>query len=222
MNIIVSEKIWNKGLVESLQKGSDIIWKLIDKKEDFNFENLSALNPDKIFIPHWSYIIPENIYSNFECIVFHMTDLPFGRGGSPLQNLVVRGFKTTKISALRVVKELDAGDIYLKQELSLEGNATAIFERANSIIENMIRTITENKIIPEPQVGEIVHFKRRKLEESDISGINEIGKIYDYIRMLDADGYQKAFLEMDNIKFEFSDAAIIDNEITAYVRIFKK
>ena len=222
MNIIVSEKIWNKGLAESLQKDTGAAWKLIYKKEDFTFENLSVLNPEKIFIPHWSYIIPENIYSNFECIVFHITDLPFGRGGSPLQNLIVRGFKTTKISALRVVKELDAGDIYLKQELPLEGSAAEIFERANSIIEKMIRMITENKITPQPQVGEIVHFKRRKPEESDISGISEIEKMYDHIRMLDAEGYPKAFFENDNIRFEFSNASIKDNEITAHVRIFKK
>jgi methionyl-tRNA formyltransferase len=222
MNIIVSEKIWNKGLIESLQKDAGAAWKLIDNKEDFTFENLSALHPGKIFIPHWSYIIPEDIYSNFECIVFHMTDLPFGRGGSPLQNLIVRGFTTTKISALRVVKELDAGDIYLKQELSLDGNAAAIFERANAVIEKMIRTIATVQIVPQPQSGEVVHFKRRKPGESDISGISEIEKIYDHIRMLDAESYPKAFVEQGDITFEFSNAVLKDNEIIAHVRIFKK
>ena len=46
-----------------------------------------------------------------------MTDLPFGRGGSPLQNLIERGIKQTKISAIKCVKELDGGDIYLKRDL---------------------------------------------------------------------------------------------------------
>ena len=47
-----------------------------------------------------------------------MTDLPYGRGGSPLQNLIVRGHKHTMISAIKCVKELDAGPIYLKKPLT--------------------------------------------------------------------------------------------------------
>jgi len=38
-----------------------------------------------------------------------MTDLSYGRGGSPLQNLIVRGYKDTMISALWIEKELDSG-----------------------------------------------------------------------------------------------------------------
>ena len=44
-----------------------------------------------------------------------MTDLPYGRGGSPLQNLIINGHKETMMSALRCVQELDAGPIYLKK-----------------------------------------------------------------------------------------------------------
>lgn len=73
--------------------------------------------------------------------MFHMTDLPYGRGGSPLQNLIVRGHKEIMISALRVEKGLDAGDIYMKKPLSLEGTAEEIFIRANDIIEDMIEEL---------------------------------------------------------------------------------
>jgi len=37
------------------------------------------------------WIILKEIFENYEIILFHMTDLPYGRGGSPLQNLIVRG-----------------------------------------------------------------------------------------------------------------------------------
>jgi len=57
-----------------------------------------------------------------------MTDLPFGRGGSPLQNLIVRGFTHTKLSALRVEKGLDTGDIYLKEDLEQYGDFYAATE----------------------------------------------------------------------------------------------
>ena len=106
--VILSQKTWNNQLVEKLQtKFPEDSFMQIAAKEDFTAEKLQDIKPDKILIPHWSYIIPESIFANYECIVFHMTDLPFGRGGSPLQNLIVRGIKQTKISALRVEKGLD-------------------------------------------------------------------------------------------------------------------
>jgi len=161
--IIVSEKEWHRNLVKELQEISENInWILINVRNDFSFKNLQRLEPIQIFIPHWSYIIPSEIYNNFECIVFHMTDLPYGRGGSPLQNLIIRGKKETKISALRVEKGLDTGPIYLKKPLSLMGTAQEIFLRAKYIVKEMIIEIIDEQLIPVAQKGEITEFKRRK------------------------------------------------------------
>ena len=186
-------------------------------------EKLKEINPKYVFFPHWSYIIKSEIYENFNCVIFHMTDLPFGRGGSPLQNLIERGIYQTKISAIKCVKELDAGDIYLKRDLEISsGSAQEIYEKAGEIVSNMIDEIIEKNPIPVPQTGNAVEFKRRKPEQSDISDLKDINKIYDYIRMLDADGYPKAFLENKNFKFEFSNAKIKDGKITATVEIEAK
>ena len=220
--VIVSEKKWNREIHASIQAKLGGDWFLINKKQDFNEAYLNRLKPEKIFIPHWSYFIPDNIYKKFECIVFHMTDLPYGRGGSPLQNLIVRGHKKTKISAIKVVKEIDAGDIYLKKDLSLEGTAKEIYYKATHVIEEMIVEIIENNIIPEPQTGEPTYFKRRKPEESEIKGLTDLEQVYDYIRMLDADGYPRAFLENEQFRFDFSNAVKNSDHIIADVRITKK
>jgi len=221
--IILSEKIWNENLFDKLKKDKKNSWYYIKKKEDFNLEKLDEIKPDKIFIPHWSYIIPRKIYEKYECIVFHMTDLPFGRGGSPLQNLIERGIYKTKISALRVTEEIDAGDIYLKKDLDLYGSAEEIFIRANDVIYEMILEIIEKNIVPQPQEGEPVIFKRRKKEQSCMNKLNDIQKIYDYIRMLDAEGYPHAYIEINDIIYEFTRAQLkADGSIVADVRIFKK
>jgi len=223
--IILSEKIWHRTLFNNVKKSfSNDCWLLIDDKNDFNLLNLNAYNPTKIFIPHWSHIIPSEIFENYDCIVFHMTDLPFGRGGSPLQNLISRGFKSTKISAIKVEEGLDTGDIYLKKTLNLKGTATQIFEKSSVIIEEMIRKIIEKNISPYPQVGEITQFKRRNPDDSNINGLCDLEKVYDYIRMLDCDGYPHAFVETPNLKFEFINANFDKNEeiIIANVRISKK
>jgi methionyl-tRNA formyltransferase len=196
---------------------------IIIKKEDLIYSRIKKINPRYIFFPHWSWIIPKEIYENFEGITFHMTDLPFGRGGSPLQNLILRGIKRTKISAIRVVKDLDTGPIYLKKPLSLNGSAEEIYKRASQIIfEEMIPYIIEKNPKPVPQKGGIVIFKRRKPEESKIPDNITIEEVYDYIRMLDAEGYPPAFLETKNLVFEFKNAKKEKNLVKAEVYIREK
>lgn len=222
--VIASNRAWNKNMTEDLySKVPFYHFILIDKKEDFTRQHLEALKPIKIFLPHWSYIIPSEIYESYECIVFHMTDLPYGRGGTPLQNLIASGHTKTKISALRVEKELDAGPVYLKKELSLYGTAEEIYMRANHIIVEMITEILMDEPLPVPQEGNPVIFRRRKPEQSNLKEVQETEKLYDMIRMLDAEGYPNAFIENDYFRFEFSRASLkADGSIYADVKIIKK
>jgi methionyl-tRNA formyltransferase len=140
-----------------------------------------------------------------------------------LQNLIVRGHKKTKISALKVEEDLDAGPIYLKKDMHLDGSADEIFKRASGIIKEMIEEIIEDKIKPVPQNGDPVIFKRRVPAESNLKDVSSVTDAYDYIRMLDAEGYPHAFAETEFLRFEFNDAVISENgELKANVRIFKK
>lgn len=222
--LIVSEKSWNKELVSYLQSTMpQYAFYLISQKEDFTVERIGSISPVKIFIPHWSYIIPFIIFERYECIVFHMTDLPYGRGGSPLQNLIVRGLTATKLSALRVEVGLDTGPVYLKMDLSLSGTAEEIFVRVNKLVGKMIVEIIQNNLQPVPQEGDPVVFKRRKPEQSDMSGLEKLEEIFDYIRMLDADGYPHAYIEKGEFRYEFTRASIkADGSIVADVKITKK
>lgn len=221
--IFLSGKSWNDSTIKDLQQDQDVNWIRIRSKEEFVLSRLLEIRPSKIFIPHWSYIIPAEIFGKFECIVFHMTDLPYGRGGSPLQNLIVRGHTKTKISALRVVQDLDAGPIYLKKDLDLHGTANEIFLRASVVIGQMIKDIIRTDIKPAPQLGNVVTFKRRTPSESDLKNNTSVREAFDHIRMLDAEGYPHAFLETGDLRFEFTDAVLSeDGELKAHVRIFKK
>jgi methionyl-tRNA formyltransferase len=221
--ILLSEKSWHDDLYMSLQKDGQANWVRISSKSDFSLEKLNEINPDKIFIPHWSSIIPPEIFNQFECIVFHMTDLPYGQGGTPLQNLIVNGHEKTKISALCVNDGIDTGEIYLKESLSLYGTAEEIFIRASKIIYQMIKRIIIESPIPMQQQGNAVNFKRRKPEDSNISKLHSIEAIYDYIRMLDCEGYPNAYIEVDEFRFEFTRASLKgNNSIIADVRITKK
>jgi methionyl-tRNA formyltransferase len=220
--ILVSNKKWHINLFEKLNKTNfKQKWILIDNKKDFNIENIDSINPKSIFIPHWSFYIPDKIFQNYNCIVFHMTDLPYGRGGSPLQNLIVNCHKNTKISALKVVKGIDEGPIYIKKNLNLKGSAKEIFLRSSDKIFEMICLIIDKNLIPIPQKGTPVLFKRRTPEQSDISKLDDLNLIYDYIRMLDCEGYPHAYMELNGLKFEFTNVKKNKNNLKANVKITK-
>ena len=146
-----------------------------------------SLKPRYVFFPHWSWKVPDDLVAAAECVCFHMTDVPFVRGGSPLQNLVVRGHAETKISALRMVSEVDAGPVYMKRSVSLEGAAHEIFERCARTIFDMMEEIVVEQPEPVPQSGTPVVFPRRQPAESRLPQSGSPRAIYNHIRMLDAE-----------------------------------
>ena len=218
--LVATIKEWNINQYILASKKFTGNWFLINDPSELKLETLKKINPKYIFFPHWSERVPSEIIRNYECICFHETDLPFGRGGSPIQNLIVRGFKTTKISAIKMTDELDAGPIYLKKKLSLEGNAEEIFIRSSEIIFGMIKYIINNEPKPIPQEGEIVIFKRRRPEQSIITKeITTIKELYDFIRMLDAEGYPKANIVFNSFKMEISNPILRHNKLEGIVHI---
>jgi methionyl-tRNA formyltransferase len=222
--VVASAKAWHDSLFDNLSKTVNGRWVRVRSSAELTLPFLEAIKPKRVFIPHWSSIIPPEVFEQWECIVFHMTDLPFGRGGSPLQNLISKGFGDTKISAIRVTRGIDAGDVYCKAPLSLEGSALEIFRRSAVVIESMIRDILENDPAPTPQQGIAVKFRRRKPEESNMQSVGSVTGAYDHIRMLDCEGYPPAFIETDHLIIRFTDARVIgDGEgVEARVIISKR
>lgn len=222
--LICTIKSWNlvqaQKLKEYYGKTHEVF---IISDPDMLLTETDKINPDYIFFPHWSYMIPSQVHEKYKCVVFHMTDLPFGRGGSPLQNLIARGIYQTKISAIRVVDQLDAGPVFMKEDLKLDGSAEEIFKRAAEIIfTKMIPFIVEEDPEPLEQEGQVVTFRRRKPEDGEITKGMPLYQIYDYIRMLDAEGYPPAYISFGKYQLEFSRASYQDGKLTAAVEFVEK
>ncbi len=64
-----------------------------------------------------------------------------------------------------------------------------------------------------------MNFRRRKPEESQIAKPDSLERLHDFIRMLDAEGYPRAFLTHAGYRFEFSRSALYDGRIVADVQI---
>ena len=220
--VIVYNRPWCKKLASNLKNKIEYEIFEITNNDNLTLERINSINPKYIFFPHWSHIIEKDIHEKYNCVIFHMTDLPYGRGGSPLQNLIVRGHRETKISAIKCIEKLDAGPIYLKKNLSLEGSAEEIFLRENQVIENMITEILISNPKPKNQTGKVVNFKRRTREDGNLKNVRSLDEIFDYIRMLDARGYPNSFIRYGDYTIEFSNAVRKVDSVDALVRITKK
>ena len=219
---IASSRLWHSSAFDEIEKRTGEPVMRITQEQDLQPSKLAKNKIRKIFFLHWSSIIPPEIYEEFECIIFHMTALPYGRGGSPLQNLILNGHKETLLTAFRCVRELDAGPIYLQRPLELDGPAWQIFERARNLMVDMVEAICRDNPNPIPQSGTAVVFKRRKPEDSNLHLVDNTDQAYDMIRMLDAKGYPHAFLESGGLRFEFTDVTHEKTGLRATVTITKK
>jgi methionyl-tRNA formyltransferase len=219
--VVAGCKPWNRRIFDELSKLQGQ-WHYVRSREELSYDAVRRLAPRYIFFLHWSWKVPQEIVDEFECVCFHMTDVPFGRGGSPLQNLIVRGHRETKLTALRMTQDFDAGPVYGKELLSLEGGAEEIYLRAGRLSAKMIERIIRQEPKPVTQRGKAVNFKRRKPEESRVRKSTSLEQLHDFIRMLDAEGYPRAFLKQAGFRFEFSRPALYDGRILADVKITRE
>ena len=208
---------WNRNLFDEKINSLPGDWHFAENPSELNELIEANLSPEYIFFPHWRWIVPKSITDNFECVCFHMTDVPFGRGGSPLQNLITRGFSDTVLTALKMDEGMDSGAVYMKVPLDLSGSASEIYKRAAELSLMMIQEIIVTAPVPQEQQGDVTEFRRRKPEESNIPPNLDPTQLFDFIRMLDADGYPKAFIINNNFRLEFDGASIIDGQVVANV-----
>lgn len=218
--LVAADRNWHSDLFLTRKPRDGNNWSFVSNQRELETK-LNLISPRYIFFLHWSEIIPESIWNRFECVCFHMTDLPFGRGGSPLQNLILRGLNQTKLTAFKMDKELDAGPIYTKRDLSLDGNAEEIYLRAASLSWDIIQWIVDNNPSPFAQEGVVEKFTRRTPTQSVIPSFFNLQNIYDHIRMLDAPTYPKAYIEYGELILEFSNAEFDGKNLTASVKFYR-
>lgn len=217
--VVAGGKPWNRRVFDEVIAHYPGEWHFVGREEELTPEWLETMNPRYIFFLHWSHKVPVEIVERYECVCFHMSDVPYGRGGSPLQNLIALGHRHTVMTALRMVEDLDAGPVYMKRELCLEGGAEEVYIRATRLSAEMIRTLIETRPAPRPQASEVTVFRRRKPSESLIPAMGSLTELHDFLRMLDAEGYPRAFLEHEGFRYEFTRAVLYDGRIAADVTI---
>tara|TARA_Y100001934_G_C12314957_1_gene756900 strand:+ start:277 stop:951 length:675 start_codon:yes stop_codon:yes gene_type:complete len=194
----------------------------IKKKRELTLAALDQFKPDLVFFPHWNWIVSEEIFEKYTCIVFHTAPLPFGRGGSPIQNLIKSGYTESPVSALAMSGGIDSGPIYDQIDMSLNGPLSEILGRLNDVVNVLMLRLIVHLPEPKKQIGNAHIFKRLGIKDNEINHESNIEDFYDSIRMLDDPSYPCAYLNLENVCMEFSDISREGNDLFCKVRILEK
>ena len=87
-------------------------------REDADVENLRALQPDVVAVVAYGRILPQRVLDipAGGCINIHASLLPEYRGSAPYQWAVLDGRQETGVTAMYLVREMDAGDMIIELE----------------------------------------------------------------------------------------------------------
>ena len=96
-------------------------------REEETVQQLRDLKPDICAVVAYGRILPQKVLDipTFGCINIHASVLPRYRGSAPYQWAVLDGLTETGVSAMYLVREMDAGDIIEVSKTPIGENETA-------------------------------------------------------------------------------------------------
>ena len=96
-------------------------------REEETVEQLRELKPDVCAVVAYGRILPQRVLDipGLGCINIHASVLPKYRGSAPYQWAVLDGLKETGVTAMYLVREMDAGDIIDVSKTPIGENETA-------------------------------------------------------------------------------------------------
>ena len=106
---------------------------------------LKELNPDLMVVVAYGQILSQEVIDlpKFGTINVHASLLPKYRGSSPIISAVLNGEETTGVTIMRIAKEVDSGNIFLKGETKILENETAgeLSERLAELGANLLSKV---------------------------------------------------------------------------------
>ena len=136
--------------------------------------------------------------------VTHASDLPKGRGWSPVVWGVLQGEKTITVSLIEAAEPVDSGRIYAKFRSRLKKTDLSdnINGRLAKLIVRCLNLVASNPSAkPQPQQGESTTYRRRRPDDSRVDPNQSIASQFDLLRVCDGERFP-AFFELHGQRFE--------------------
>ena len=189
--------------------------RVIKSYDEYSNSFIRKYNPDFILFYGWSWMVDKDIIGNYKCIMLHPSKLPKYRGGSPIQNQIIRGEENSAVTLFLMNEEMDSGPIVFQELMLLSGSINDIFNRIEELGYQGTMQFLSNPIEGVKQIEEdATYFSRRTEDQGEITSkeLNEQSSeyIYNKIRMLQ-DPYPNAYLKASDGKKIFITKACIES-----------
>ncbi len=140
---------------------------------------------------------PELLTRNRRNLVVHESELPEGRGFSPLTWQVIEGRHRIPVCLFEATVELDAGPVIYRDVIDLEGHELIDEIRAlqaSKTIDLCLRFLSEaSPPAAVPQRGEPTRYRRRTPDDSRLDPDKTLHAQFDLLRTVDNERYPAFF-----------------------------
>ena len=143
---------------------------------------------DMLFLLGCISIIPNEILRrNKHNLVVHESDLPQGRGWSPVSWQVLEGKNRIPVVLFEATEELDGGAIYLKDYIELDGTELwgEIKRKQGEKTAELVYQFVESwpGVSPQPQEGVPTYYSRRTEADDELDAHKTISENFNLLRI---------------------------------------
>ena len=141
----------------------------------------------------------ENLALHRHNLVVHESALPRGQGWSPMTWQILEGASTIPITLFEATAELDAGPIYMQQQIELQGHELVDEWRAlqaQVTFELCLAWFDRYRVVvaaAQPQHGEASCYRRRRPADSQLDPERSLAEQFNLLRMVDNQRYPAFF-----------------------------
>ena len=185
-------------------------------KEDV--EKFLSFNADLAIVVAYGVILPESVVHGprLGCINVHGSLLPAYRGAAPIQRALLDGNSVTGVTIMKIVKELDAGDMLVKAKMPISENDTSgsLFDKlaslgAKTLVENLPAILSE-KIIPSAQDPALVTYAKKITKKEARLNFSDSAKNCD-LKIRGLNPWPIANASINNIVFKIFKAKVLND-----------
>ena len=142
---------------------------------------------------------PEILARNRHNLVVHESDLPKGKGWSPMTWQVLERAEAIPVTLFEAVELVDSGPVYLKDTMALEGHELADELRSRQaevtlrLCREFVQGYPEIVRLGVEQVGDESFYQRRRPEDSQLDPHKSIAEQFNLLRVVDNERYPAYF-----------------------------
>jgi methionyl-tRNA formyltransferase len=170
----------------------------------YNFKKIK--NYDYVFVLGYTKILPKIfIERNKLVMVIHESNLPKGKGFSPLQWQILQNKNIIKVNLIKLEPKVDSGDIILTDYLKLNGSELydEIREKQSEVTFQLIEKFLNKKIIQyKKQKNKETFFRKRNANDSKLDINQSLKKSFNLFRICNNEEWP-AFFYYKNHKYIF-------------------